>query len=94
MPNVGSCKGGAKLLATMIIVQAITDWRELVAKKDWKNEKQDKKNNLNELRQFFKSEWCEFLMMFMEITPNQILRQLEKELAEAKKKDGEENERD
>ena len=94
MPNVGSRKGGANLLAAMIIVQAITDWRELVAKKDWKNEKQNKDKNLNELRQFFKSEWCEFLMMFMEITPNQILRQLEKELAEAQKKDGEENERD
>ena len=83
MPNAGSCKGGPNLLAAMIIVQAITDWRELVAKKDWKNEKQKRNKNLHELRQFFKSDWCEFLMMSMEITPKEILKKLESELQEA-----------
>lgn len=84
-PNLKSYKGGAKLLATMIVVQAINDWRDIIKNRDYLNKSQSPNKNLSELRLFFKSDWCKFLMMFMEITPQQILNKLEIELKEAMK---------
>lgn len=87
MPNMERMDGGAKLLATMIVVQAITDWKSIIKQRDFLDRKPNRYKNLNELREFFNSEWCKFLMMFMEITPKQILNQLEKELEEAVRKE-------
>lgn len=89
MPNLEGLDGGAKLLATMIVVQAINDWRSIINQRDFLDRTPSRRKNLCELRQFFNSEWCEFLMMFMEITPKQILNKLEMELEEAMKKEKE-----
>ena len=89
MPNMDKMDGGAKLLATMIVVQAITDWRSIIKQRDFLERTPSRNKNLHELREFFNSEWCEFLMMFMGITPKQILNKLEMELEEAVKREKE-----
>ena len=64
-------------LACAVIEQAVTDWRSMIEK-----EKQDRVSllyNYNELRRFFKSSWCELLMVHMPIPPADILKQLEEE---------------
>jgi hypothetical protein len=76
-----------KILAHEIILKAVDDWRRLVIVRAWEDKYCLKNNNFIELRQFFRSEWCALLMTGDSLTPADILRQLEKELAEAKEKD-------
>lgn len=76
-----------KILAHEIILKAVDDWRRLIICKAWEEKYCLKGNNFIELRQFFNSDWCALLMTGDSLTPVDILRQLEKELAEAKKKD-------
>ena len=72
------------LLAAEIIIHAITDWRDLVRTRAWENKYQSKSKNFDELRAFFKGEWCEFLMQNFDIESEAVLDLLESELAEAK----------
>ena len=76
-----------KILAHEIILKAVDDWRRLVIVRAWDDKYCLKNNNFIELRQFFRSEWCALLMTGDSLTPADILRQLEKALAEAKEKD-------
>ena len=76
-----------KILAHEIILKAVDDWRRLVIVRAWEDKYCLKNNNFIELRQFFRSEWCALLMTGDSLTPADILRQLEKALAEAKEKD-------
>lgn len=76
-----------KILAHEIILKAVDDWRRLIIVRAWEDKYCLKNNNFTELRQFFRSEWCALLMTGDSLTPADILRQLEKELAEAKEKD-------
>lgn len=77
---------GYSLLAAEIVIHAIDDWRNLIARRAW-NGRMIYKNNFDELRIFFASEWCEFLMMNFDFEPAALLQMLEKELEEAKKKE-------
>ena len=74
-------------IAYEIVLFAIHDWRSLVQRKAWKFATQASDCNFRELRAFFKSEWCVFLMQDMDVTPEAVLAVLEKELSEAKEKD-------
>lgn len=75
-------------LAVEIVLFAIKDWRELIRQKAWKFRYVQKSDrNFNELRKFFKSEWCAFLMQDYELTPETTLATLENELREAMEKD-------
>lgn len=71
------------LMAAEIVVHAITDWRALIAKKAWSEKEQKARCNFQELRSFFKSDWCAFLMMKWDIEPRRILEMLEEELQQA-----------
>lgn len=73
-------------LAHEIVLQAVWDWRRLVDAHAWLDEAVCVSCNFTELRQFFKSEYCEFLLMGSETTPADILRKLEMEL-EAKREE-------
>lgn len=75
----------AGLLAAEIVISAISDWRALIKKKAWK--KRTYTTSFAELRRFFESEWCDFLMQGVEIAPAAILDTLEAELREAIEKD-------
>ena len=86
-------------LALEIVYYAALDWRRLVKAKAWK--KDYKKNvyhywqipsvrcNFDELRKFFRSEWCDFLLTANQVstTGERILALLESELEEAMEKD-------
>lgn len=71
------------MLASMIVVGAVEDWRELIRRKAWQNHYQQRDCNFNELRMFFKSNWCGLLMLTFDIEPAEILAILEAELAAA-----------
>jgi hypothetical protein len=72
------------LLVSEIIIRAITDWRELIKKQAWENKYLYRcTSTFDELRGFFRSEWCAFLMQDFDIEPERILELLEKELQEA-----------
>lgn len=73
-------------LAAGIVAAAVTDWRELVKRKAW-DKKPQRYCNFTELRLFFKSEWCAFLLQHFSIEPESILERLEAELAEAMRKE-------
>ena len=75
------------LTAAQIVIHAIADWRELVMGKAWLDKFPCRSRNFNELRLFFKGEWCAFLMSGFGVEPARILEILEKELAEAMQKD-------
>lgn len=85
-------------LAAEIIIGAISDWRLLIERRAWE------KGGISlhgagyttfaELRSFFRSEWCDFLMQFFNIDPARILEQLEKDLQQAIEKDEEEQRRE
>ena len=53
------------LLAAEIVIHAITDWRDLVRTRAWEKQHLSKSKNFDELRAFFKGEWCEFLMQIL-----------------------------
>lgn len=74
------------LLAAEIVIAAIEDWRYLTKKKQW-DEIPSCYCNFEELRIFFKSDWCGFLMQNFDIAPERILEILERELREAKAQD-------
>lgn len=74
-------------LAMCIVVRAVEDWRLLVKKKAWDIVDPRTNTTLGELRRFFKSDWCDFLMQQFPTTPEQLLAILEAELQEALKRD-------
>lgn len=69
-------------LAAEIVIHAVSDWRELVKKQAWLGY-QRHNCNFDELRVFFKSEWCAFLMKDFAVEPERLLEVLEAELKEA-----------
>ena len=73
------------LMAAEIIVGAINDWRLLIKSKAWRDTtRNDKWCNFDELREFFRSDWCGFLMQKWEsIDQTRLLQLLEDELQEA-----------
>ena len=75
-------------LANEIIIQAVWDWRRLVDAHAWEEVNEDPTCNFEEIRHFFKSEYCELLMLGSGLTPGDVLRQLEKELANKRKEVG------
>lgn len=83
-PRVVSDPAG--MLAAEIVAGAVEDWRGLVKQKAWLNAYPSRVCNFNELRIFFKSEWCEFLMQNFSMQPTELLQLLEKELEEAKRR--------
>lgn len=74
------------LFAAQIVIHAIQDWRELVKAKAWLD-KPNARCNFNELRLFFKGEWCDFLLQNFAVDPKRILEMLEAELAAAQEKE-------
>lgn len=73
-----------KRLAAEIVIGAANDWRKLIKRKAWLNKTQDKYCNFEELRIFFKSDWCALLLNGFHIDPARILDVLEEELRQAK----------
>lgn len=71
------------LLAAEIVIFAIKDWRELVNKKAWLKRYDSPQCNFEELRAFFKGEWCAFLVQKWNIDPAFMLEMLESELEQA-----------
>lgn len=69
------------ILSAAIIEKAVEDWRLLVKTGRTHADLNGEKVSFRELREFFKSDWCALLMHGMEITPEQVLDRLEKELA-------------
>ena len=73
-------------LAAEIIIAAIEDWRKLIDRQAWVNDKYCNARaymSFEAIRRFFKGDWCAFLMMYFNIEPERVLEQLEKELHEA-----------
>lgn len=82
-------------MALEIVHYAVLDWRRLVKARAWEYEKfrpahyywqvPNCQCNFTELRSFFKSEWCDFILSVNHVatTGERILRQLEGELEEA-----------
>ena len=64
-------------LAKAIIKQAVDDWRTLIIEEKRALSEHGLKIGLREIRQFFKSDYCQSLM---DGDPLVILKQLEKEL--------------
>lgn len=73
-------------LAAEIVMAAIRDWRTLVKRKAWRS-KHVGKCNFDEIRIFFRSSYCEFIMQNFSMPPEAILSLLESELREAMEKD-------
>lgn len=71
------------LFAAEIVMHAITDWRWLIKEKAWQNEEEKPLCNFTELRAFFNSEWCAFLLEKWSMESTRILELLEAELQEA-----------
>ncbi len=65
-------------LAQGIVLQAIFDWITL----ETGGEIKESRVTLNSLRLFFRTAWCETLLLFTDINPDLILEILEKELAD------------
>ena len=64
-------------LAQGVVYQAIIDWRAL------DDGRTVERTNYTVLRNFFKSAWCENLLLFTDITPQSIIESLEKHSKEA-----------
>lgn len=73
------------LLAAEIVIHAVADWRELVKAGKWDDPAPQVRCNFDELRVFFKSEWCDFIMHKFDMSPETLLAMLEEELAEAQR---------
>jgi hypothetical protein len=84
--SAGSCKEPIDnfytRIAAEIVIAAVRDWRDLVKREAWDGG-ESKYCNFYELRQFFNSGWCAFLMKDFDIEPARILEILEAELQEA-----------
>lgn len=76
------------LMAAEIVAGAIDDWRGLIKRKAWLDYEVEHNRNFDELRRFFNSDWCEYLMQNFAMKPTELLQLLEKELQEAKRKVG------
>lgn len=70
-------------LAKAIIKQAVDDWRTLIRVEKRVLSEHGLKISLMEIRRFFRSDYCQNLM---DGDPLIILKQLEKELKESRKK--------
>jgi hypothetical protein len=85
--------------AAEIVIHAVEDWRWLIKQEAWYDEQQWKPFYSNgscsfgELRSFFTSEWCEFLMQGFDMKPESILKLLEAELQEAMQQPSRKNNR-
>lgn len=69
-------------LAAAIIEAAVADWRKLIKKKKF-DVHYGSFTSFDELRRFFKSDWCAFLLQYFSITPDRILAKLEEELQDS-----------
>ena len=74
-------------LAAEIVMGAIRDWRLLINKKAWLDSYESPQCNFEEIRRFFCSQYCEFLMQNFSMTPEGVLMLLEGELQQAMQKD-------
>ena len=86
-------------LALEIVNRAVYDWRALIQAKAWKKKLYPSQGgveklpsyrvNFKELRRFFKSEWCDNILVSTgaSITAEKILAVLERELEEAMAED-------
>lgn len=77
--------------AAEIVIHAVDDWRALIKSSAWLEAGERRSYgygniSFDELRGFFNSQWCEFLMQDMDIEPTAILKILEAELQEAMQK--------
>jgi hypothetical protein len=81
------------LMAVAIVIQAIEDWRSLIKQKAWHDKCQQTEYSFAGLRNFFKGDWCAFLMLDFELEPERILEHLEIELQSAMRKERTDNER-
>ena len=70
------------LLIAAIVIRAVDDWRELIRQRSWLA-KAPRQVNFDELRNFFKSDWCDFLMLKFNVEPARVLDLLETELRDA-----------
>ena len=68
-----------RTLAADIVYKAVSDWQLLIKKRDWLNERPDARCNFTELRSFFKSEFCYFLLSGNAAAQRRILEGLERE---------------
>lgn len=74
-----------KRLAAEIVIGAVNDWRKLIQRQAWLDKTQDKYCSFEEIRIFFKGEWCALLLNGFHIDPARILEVLEEELQQAKR---------
>ena len=78
-------------LAAEIVMGAIRDWRELVKSKAWLNKGASARQHIivsfDEIRSFFRSQYCAFIMQNFSMSPENILTLLEHELQQAMEKD-------
>lgn len=74
------------LLAMSIIMQAIADWRFLVKKRAWEIDYNSRYCSFDEMRNFFRGDWCAMLLIKTEWSGERILELLEAELQEAMQK--------
>ena len=87
MPRSQPVSNPYGMMAAEIVAGAIDDWRGLIKRKAWLDAEVEHNRNFAELRSFFNSEWCVFLMQNFSMQPHELLQLLEKELLEAKRKD-------
>lgn len=77
--------------AAEIVIHAVDDWRTLIKCGAWLEDGTRRSYgygtiSFDELRGFFNSPWCEFLMQDFGISPAAVLKVLEAELQEAMQK--------
>lgn len=74
-------------IAAEIVIGAIRDWRVLVNRKAWIDRTPSPQCNFDEIRRFFRSQYCDFIMQNFSMTPEDVLMLLEGELQQATQKD-------
>ncbi len=72
---------GYEGLGCAIVEQAVHDWRYLISKNQRKRRVYGRLLSFTELRKFFKSRYCDLLLLKSD--PKKILAKLESELQEA-----------
>ena len=71
------------LFAVSIVMQAIADWRFLVQKRAWEDDHISYHCGFDEMRNFFRGDWCAMLLTKTEFEGERILELLEAELQTA-----------